>query len=88
MYSDHTPIMGLQAIFEGAKSFGLSDKEAWQAVDDSLHEVGADATVAEYLHELTGTLAHRILSTARHSTPSKERLSAPEERHVPSEEIL
>jgi uncharacterized membrane protein YebE (DUF533 family) len=88
MYSDHTPIMGLQAIFEGAKSFGLSDKEAWQAVDDSLHEVGTDATVADYLHELTATLAHRILSTARDSTPSRERLSPPEERHVPSEEIL
>jgi hypothetical protein len=87
MYTDHTPIMGLQAIFEGAKSFGLSDKEAWRAVDDSLHEVGTEATVAEYLDELTGALARRILATARHSA-SRERPSAPEVPRVPSEEIL
>jgi hypothetical protein len=86
MYSDDTPIPPLQAIFEGARSFGLSEQEAWRAVDDSLHEVGSDATVAEYLDELTAELARRILSRERH-TPAKERRSAPEERRVPSEEL-
>jgi hypothetical protein len=87
MYSDHTPIPPLQAIFEGAKRFGLTEDEAWRAVDESLSEVGADATISEYLDELTGVLAQRILSKQRH-TPSKERRSAPEERRVPSEELF
>ena len=87
MRSDHTPILSLQAILGGAMRFGLSEEEAWQALDDALFEVGTDATVSEYLDELTGALARRILSTARHTT-SNERRSAPEQRHVPSEEVL
>jgi hypothetical protein len=71
MYSDHTPIPPLQAIFEGATRFGLTEDEAWRAVDESLHEVGRDATISEYLDELTGVLAQRILSKQRHTRSEK-----------------
>jgi hypothetical protein len=84
---DDTPVAGLQAIFDGAKSFGLSDEEAWRTVDGVLLAVGTEATLAEYLDRLTGALARRIVSTARH-TASKERGVAPEEQQVPSEEII
>jgi hypothetical protein len=72
VYSDHTAIPPLQAIFEGAKGFGLTDDEAWRALDESLHEVGWDATISEYLDRLTEALAQHILS---------------KQRRVPSEDI-
>ena len=88
MYSDNTPIAGLQAVFEGAKSFGLTEEEVWWTLDDCLLEVGTEVTVAEYLDELTGVLARRALSKARRTAP-KEPSSAPrEEPRVPSEELL
>ena len=55
----------LRAIFEGAKDFGLTEDEAWRAVDESLYEVGRSATISEYLDELTEALAQRILSKQR-----------------------
>jgi hypothetical protein len=88
MYSDNTPIAGLQAIFEGAKSFGLSDEEVWWALDDCLLQVGTEATVAEYLDELTGVLARRALSNARRTDPKSPSRAPREEPRVPSEEIL
>jgi hypothetical protein len=87
MHSDHTPIPSLQAILEGAIRFGLTEDEAWRATDESLHAVGRDATVSEYLEELTGALARRILYKQQR-TPSQERRSGPEEQHVPSEELF
>jgi hypothetical protein len=87
MYSDHARIPPLRAIFDAAKRFGLTEDEAWRAVDESLDEAGRDSTISEYLDHLTGALAQRILSKQRH-TPSKERRSAPEERRVPSEELF
>jgi hypothetical protein len=84
---DDTPMAGLQAIFQGARSFGLSDEEAWRTVDGMLLAVGTEATVSEYLDKLTGALARRIVSTAQHPA-SKGRRTAPEEDQVPSEEII
>jgi ABC-type Mn2+/Zn2+ transport system ATPase subunit len=71
VYSDHPPSPLLQAIFEGAKRFGLSEEEAWWAIDECLSEVGMDAMISEYLDELTGALAQRILSKQR-GIPSEE----------------
>jgi hypothetical protein len=71
MDPDSSAIPPLQAVFEGAKRFGLSDDEVWQTVNDSLHRAGGDATVAEYLDELTGALARRIVSKQRR-IPSRE----------------
>jgi hypothetical protein len=88
MYSyDDTPTAGLQAIFEGARSFGLSEEHAWRTADDVLYALGTDVTVAEYLEVFTGALARGIVDTAQH-TASKERRPAPEQPQVPSEGII
>jgi hypothetical protein len=47
MYSDHTPMPPLRAIFEGAKEFGLTEDEAWWTVEDTLSEVSGGATISE-----------------------------------------
>jgi hypothetical protein len=60
----------LQAIFRSATRFGLSEEDAWRALDDCLIAVGSDATVAEYLDELAGALAHRILVNERDASRS------------------
>jgi hypothetical protein len=75
MDTGYHAIPPLQAVFDGAKRFGLSDQEVWRAFDDSLDEMGADASVAEYLDELTGELARRILHKHRRA-PSEERVSS------------
>jgi hypothetical protein len=69
----------LRAIFDGARHFGLTDEEAWLAFDAALAEVGVDATVEDYLDELTGELARRILGKHR-SAPSEERRVASRDR--------
>jgi hypothetical protein len=74
---DATP--PLQAVFDGAKRFGLSDQEVWRAFDDCLDETGSDASVAEYLDELTGELARRILCKQRR-VPPEERVAYGERR--------
>jgi hypothetical protein len=84
--SDDTPTAGLRAIFQGARSFGLSEEDAWRTVDDVLHYLGTDATVADYLDELTGAMARGILSTARQQTAPGEPGSASQEPRVPSEQ--
>jgi hypothetical protein len=65
----------LEAVFDGARRFGLSEGEVWRAFDESLAEVGADATVEQYVGELTGELARRILHKQRR-TPSEERVAS------------
>jgi hypothetical protein len=80
MDSAHQAIPPLQAIFDGARRFGLSDAEVWRAFDESLDEAGPDATVADYVHELTGELARRILW--------KHRCSAAEDRRALSRERI
>ena len=67
----------LQAVFDGAKRFGLTDEEVWRAFDESLDETGADASMSEYCDELTGELARRILRKQR-CTPSDERVASQE----------
>jgi hypothetical protein len=68
----------LHAMFDGARAFGLTDEEAWRAFDAALAEVGTDATVDEYLDELTGELARLILGKHR-GVPSEERRVASRE---------
>jgi hypothetical protein len=59
------PMPRLEAVFDGARRFGLTDAEVWQAFDESLADAGPDATVSDYIHELTGELAQRILRKQR-----------------------
>jgi hypothetical protein len=60
MIDDAVP--SLHAVLDGAKSFGLTDAEAWRVMDQCLNEAGEYATVAEYLDELTDALAREILA--------------------------
>ena len=55
----------LQEIFEGAKGFGLRDEEIWRTVSEAQRWAGPDATVPEYLDELAGALAQRIVIKER-----------------------
>jgi hypothetical protein len=78
MDGDHYAIPPLHAIFDGARRFGLSDEEVWGTFDDCLDEAGADATVFEYLSELTGELARRILQKQRRSPAAPGRVPSRE----------
>ena len=62
---DYAPIPTLQKMCESARQFGLTDQEVWRTLDHSLAAVGPDATVWEYLDELTGELAGAVLSSGR-----------------------
>jgi hypothetical protein len=75
-YPDPPPF---RAIFDGARLFGLSDEEAWRAFDVALAEVGTDATVDEYLDELTAELARRVLGKHR-DAPVEGRVSSGDRR--------
>ena len=67
MEFDHLAAPTLQEIFEGAKDFGLCDEEIWRAANESQYCAGPDATVPEYLDELAGALAYRIVIKERRS---------------------
>jgi hypothetical protein len=66
----------LQAIFSCAKDFGLTDDEAWEEIDCALERVDEDATVGEFLDELSATLAAGILAKQRRTL--SERGASPE----------
>jgi hypothetical protein len=77
MATDYRLTPGLQ-VFDGAKSFGLTDCEVLQTVDESLCEVDGDTTVAEFLDELNGALARNIICKQQR-TSSRERGAASNE---------
>jgi hypothetical protein len=58
-------VPNLQAVFDGAKHFGLSDREVWRTIDESLHRAGGDATVREFVDGLTAALARRAVTKTR-----------------------
>jgi hypothetical protein len=62
----------LQELFESAKGFGLSDDEVWRVVNESQFWAGPDATIPEYLDELAGALAHRIVIKERKRSRSRD----------------
>jgi hypothetical protein len=77
---DHSPV---QAVFDCAKEFGLTDREVLRTINGCLSEAGSDATVAEFVDQLTGALARNILRKEQR-TFSKEP-GAPSDRraHTP-----
>lgn len=79
MDTDYYAIPPLRAIFDSAKHFGLTEDEAWQMVDECLYEALGDASMSEYLDELTGALARRILAKERRLL-ARERRTLSEER--------
>jgi len=62
---DYPAAPTLQEIFEGAKGFGLRDEEIWRTVSEAQRWAGPEATVPEYLDELAGALAQRIVIKER-----------------------
>jgi hypothetical protein len=54
----------LRAVFESARH-GLGDDQILRTFDETLGVVDEDATVSEFLDELSGTLARRILAVER-----------------------
>jgi hypothetical protein len=73
---NEVPMTTLQAIFQSARRFGLSEEEAWRALDETLLVVGGDATVSEYLDELAATLARRIIVSERDASQIADRAKA------------
>ena len=65
MEFDHAPAPTLQDLFESARGFGLTDDEVWRTINKAQYWAGPDATVPEYLDELAGALAHRIVIKER-----------------------
>ena len=61
------------AVFEGARQFGLTNGEILDAVNACLYEVGSDASVAEFIDELTGGLAHSILLKEQRNLSNDQR---------------
>jgi hypothetical protein len=65
MTSDRQSLPSLRAVFDAARTFGLTDEEAWRAVDDAVWSVGADGTLGDCLEELAAALASDILDKQR-----------------------
>ena len=65
MDSNCTAAAPVQAVFGSARQFGLADDEVLRTFDEALWTVGEDATVSEYLDELSGMLARHILARER-----------------------
>jgi hypothetical protein len=65
MTSDRESLPSLRAVFDAAKQFGLTDEQAWSAVDDAVWVVGPDGTMAEYVDVLTAALASGIVAAQR-----------------------
>jgi hypothetical protein len=61
----NTAMPSLKSIFAAAVAFGLSEREAWVATDAAAARAGNDATLSEYVDELTGVLARDILVKER-----------------------
>jgi hypothetical protein len=72
-------------FIRSAALVGRTDRRLLRAVDESLDEVGGDATVSQFLEELVGALACRILTEQRN--PSNDRRDGPEEPQVSSDEL-
>ena len=67
MESNRSAVAPIQAVFQSAKQFGLDEGAVMETFDQALWIVGEDATMGEYLDELSAALARRILDQDRHS---------------------
>jgi hypothetical protein len=80
MDPDLASLTPLQAVFEAARDFGLTDEEAWRVVDETMFAAGPDTSLGEYLDELAAALAGRILANERRAVADRRRVSAPHAR--------
>lgn len=65
MHSGSAAATPVQSVFASARQFGLSHEDVLRTFDETLWLVGEDATISDYLDELSGTLAKRILVRER-----------------------
>jgi len=65
------PMSPLQATFEAAKHFGLTEDEAWHTLEASLYDSCDEDTMSEIRDELVAALAARILAKQRASGLSR-----------------
>jgi hypothetical protein len=74
MDSNRSTVAPIQAVFESARQFGLSEGDVVETFDQALWIVGEDATMVDFLDELSAALARRILAQERHnrSRPASE----------------
>jgi hypothetical protein len=86
MDSQHIAMPSLEAIFDGARHFGLIEREIWRTVDECLEAMDQDATVAEYIDELTGALARRVLAKQRRVSSTQARVPSTR-RRVASQDL-
>ena len=61
----------LQATFEAARHFGLTDDEAWHTLEATLYDSCDEDTMSEIRDELVAALAARILAKQRASGASR-----------------
>jgi hypothetical protein len=61
MHTHDPEIPDLDAVFDAAVNFGLTEDEVLQTVSGAMLIAGQDTTVHEYLDELTEALTQRIL---------------------------
>ena len=62
---DRATVTPLQSVFDSARSFGLTAEEVMRTFDQAFWIVGEDGCVGDYLEELNGALARRILAKQR-----------------------
>ena len=74
MDSNRSTVAPIQAVFQSARQFGLDEGAVMETFDQALWIVGEDATMGDYLDELSAALARRILTQERHnrSRPASE----------------
>ncbi len=74
MDSNRSTVAPIEAVFQSARQFGLGEGDVIQTFDQALCTVGEDATMVDYLDELSAALARRILAQERHnrSRPAAE----------------
>lgn len=67
---DYPSAPTLHEVFASARTFGLSEDEVWHVASQSQQWAGPDATIPEYLDELAGALARRIVIKERRTRSS------------------
>jgi hypothetical protein len=85
MHFHQVDVPPLQLMLTAARHFGLTPDEAWQAASDALDASGGDAYAAEYLDELSGVLARRIIAKERRTIADRRGIRRADERSLSDE---
>jgi hypothetical protein len=83
MDPDYHGIPPVERVFDCARQFGLTEGEVLRTVEKCLSEVDGDDSVAEFLDQLTGTLARNVLEKEQRTFAEEQRSRAGESRVHP-----